>query len=189
MPEQPGEIEPKPEQPVAAEKPPEPRIGHTAGDTFTLPRYIGYGDDRKVEGEHTFTVGDHDGHHVTVKSDTGGEYTMKRDAVKHFADDLNQRVDVPEHPTSNGINLIREGKAQFLGKGDDGMAFDTGDGQVHKVTTSVPYNLAYFRDHRDAIRDAERQVWLNNQAIEQGHDLLVPQQFIEHDSLAFGIHL
>ena len=187
MPEQPGEIEPKPEQPVAAEKPPEPRIGHTAGDTFTLPRYIGYGDDRKVEGEHTFTVGDHDGHHVTVKSDTGGEYTMKRDAVKHFADDLNQRVDVPEHPTSNGINLIREGKAQFLGKGDDGMAFDTGDGQVHKVTTSVPYNLAYFRDHRDAIRDAERQVWLNNQAIEQGHDLLVPQQFIEHGEKGFTI--
>ncbi len=187
MPEQPGEMQPKPEQPAVAEQPPEPRIGHTAGDTFTLPRYVGYGDDRKVEGEHTFTVGDHDGHSVTVKSDTGGEYTMKRDAVKHFADDLNQRVDVPEHPTSNGINLIREGRAQFLGKGDDGMAFDTGDGQVHKVTTSVPYNLAYFRDHRDAIRDAERQVWLNNQAIEQGHDLLVPQQFIEHGEKGFTI--
>lgn len=187
MPEQPGDNDPQQEQPAAIEPPPATRLGHSAGDTFTLPAYTGYGESRKQEGEHTFTVGDHDGHSVTVKSDTGGEYTMKRDAVKHFADDLNQRVDVPEHPTNAGINMIREGRAQFLGKGDDGMVFDTGDGQVHKVTTSVPYNLAYFRDHRDAIRDAERQVWLNNQAIEQGHDLLVPQQFIEHGEKGFTI--
>lgn len=164
-----------------------PRLGHTDGETFTVPGYSGRGKERKQSGEHTFTVSGNDGHSATVTSDSGGSYTMKRDAVKHFADDLNQRVDVPPHPSHAGINLIREGKAQFLGKGDDGLAFDTQDGQVAKVTTSVPYNLAYFRDHQHAIADARRQVELTNQAIADGHNLLVPQQFIEHGEKGFTI--
>ena len=110
---------------------------------------------------------------------------MSKDAVKHFSDDLNQRVDVPEHPSHAGINAVRDGSAQFLGKGDDGMVFDTGDGQVAKVTTSVPYNLSHFREHRHAIADARKQAELTNQAIADGHDLLVPQQFIEHGEKGF----
>ena len=110
---------------------------------------------------------------------------MHRDAVKHFADDLNQRVDVPEHPSHPGINLIRQGLAPFLGKGDDGLVFDTQDGNVSKVTTSVPFNLAYFREHRHAIADARRQVELNNQALSDGHDLFVPQEFTEHGEKGF----
>jgi hypothetical protein len=130
-------------------------------------------------------VGDSDGHSVTVSSDTGGTYTMKRDAVKHFADDLNQRVDVPPHPSHQGINAIREGRAQFLGKGDDGLAFATGDGKVTKVSTSVPYNLSYFRDHEHAIADARRQAELTNQAIADGHDVLLPQEFTQHGEKGF----
>lgn len=147
--------------------------------------YEGTGADRKISGEHTFTVSEHDGKSATVTSDEGGSYTMPRDAVKHFADDLNHRVDVPEHPSHAGINAVRDGSAQFLGKGHDGLVFDTGDGQVAKVTTSVPYNLAYFREHRHAIADARKQAELNNQAIADGHDLLLPQQFIEHGEKGF----
>ncbi|MFZ9077509.1 MAG: hypothetical protein ACO23H_03175 [Alphaproteobacteria bacterium] len=110
---------------------------------------------------------------------------MPKHVVKHFADDLNQVVDVPEHPSHPGINSIRSGQAEFLGKGDDGIVFDTGDGKVGKVTTSVPYNLAYFRDPQHAISDARRQAELNNQAISEGHDILVPQQFVEHGEKGF----
>lgn len=112
---------------------------------------------------------------------------MPVSAVKHFHDDLNRRVDVPEHPSHQGINSVREGKAKFLGKGNDGIVFDTNDGNVAKVTTSVPYNLAYFRPHGHAISDARRQAELNNQAISEGHDLLLPQEFIEHGEKGFTI--
>lgn len=171
--------------PQPAPEQPQKRLGHSVGDTFTLPKYEGRGEERKINGEYTFTVSEHDGHSATVTSDGGGEYKMSKDAVKHFSDDLNQRVDVPEHPSHAGINAVRDGSAQFLGKGDDGMVFDTGDGQVAKVTTSVPYNLAYFREHRHAIADARKQAELTNQAIADGHDLLVPQQFIEHGEKGF----
>ena len=171
--------------PQPAPEQPQKRLGHSVGDTFTLPRYEGTGADRKISGEHTFTVSEHDGPSATVTSDQGGEYKMSKDAVKHFSDDLNQRVDVPEHPSHAGINAVRDGSAQFLGKGDDGLVFDTGDGQVAKVTTSVPFNLSYFREHRHAIADARQQAELTNQAIADGHDLLVPQQFIEHGEKGF----
>ena len=161
------------------------RLGHTDGETFTVPGYSGRGKERQQQGEHTFTVSGNDGRSATVTSEKGGSYTMHRDAVKHFADDLNQRVDVPEHPSHPGINQIREGKAQFLGKGDDGLVFNTGDGRVTKVTTSVPYNLSYFRKHNDAIADARRQVDLTNQAIAEGHDFLLPQSFEEHGEKGF----
>lgn len=166
-------------------KPSPGRLGHTDGETFTVPGYSGRGKERQQQGEHTFTVSNNDGHSATVTSEKGGTYTMHRDAVKHFADDLNQRVDVPEHPSHPGINQIREGKAQFLGKGDDGLVFNTGDGQVTKVTTSVPYNLSYFRKHNDAIADARRQVDLTNQAIAEGHEFLLPQSFEEHGEKGF----
>jgi len=162
-----------------------PRLGHAPGETFTVPAYTGSAENRKITGEHTFTVGDSDGHSVTVSSETGGTYTMKPDAVKHFSDDLNQRVDVPQHPSHQGINAIREGRAQFLGKGDDGLAFATGDGKVTKVSTSVPYNLAYFREHEHAIADARRQAELTNQAIADGHDVLLPQEFTQHGEKGF----
>ena len=137
--------------------------------------------------ENTFVVDSHDGENATVTSETGGTYTMPKNAVTHFADDLNSRVTVPEHPTHQGINAIRQGAAKFLGKGNDGMVFDTGDGNVAKVTTVVPYNLSYFRDPEHAITDARKKAELTNQAISEGHDVLLPQEFMQHGEKGFTI--
>lgn len=153
------------------------------GQSFTLPAY----QNGEQSGEHTFTVDSHKGNEATVTSETGGTFTMPISSVKHFHDDLNRRVDVPEHPSHPGINAVRQGQAAFLGKGNDGIVFDTNDGNVAKVTTSVPHNLAYFRPHGHAISDARKQAELNNQAISEGHDLLLPQEFIEHGEKGFTI--
>jgi len=160
-------------------------LGHEVGQTFNVPIYSDADGERRITGDAKFTVTESDGHSATVSSETGGTYTMPRDSVKHFADDLNQKVDVPEHPSNHHINAIREGRAKWLGKGDDGMVFDVGEGRVGKVTTTVPYNLQNHRAHHHAIADARRQAEVTNQAISEGHDILLPQEFEEHGEKGF----
>lgn len=150
-----------------------------------MPIYSDADGERRITGDAKFTVTESDGHSATVSSETGGTYTMPKDSVKHFADDLNQQVDVPEHPSNHHINAIREGRANWLGKGDDGMVFDVGEGRVGKVTTTVPYNLQNHRAHHHAIADARRQAEVTNQAISEGHDILLPQEFEEHGEKGF----
>lgn len=150
-----------------------------------MPIYSDADGERRITGDAKFTVTESDGHSATVSSETGGTYTMPKDSVKHFSDDLNQKVDVPEHPSNHHVNAIREGRAKWLGKGDDGMVFDVGEGRVGKVTTTVPYNLQNHRAHHHAIADARRQADVTNQAISEGHDILLPQEFEEHGEKGF----
>ncbi len=92
---------------------------------------------------------------------------------------------MPEHPSNAAINTLRNGQGTFLGKGDDGLVYDTHDGNVAKVTTVVPYNLQNFRHHTHAVADARRQAEINNQAYNEGHDVFLPQQFEEHGEKGF----
>lgn len=94
---------------------------------------------------------------------------------------------MPEHPSNAAINTLRNGQGTFLGKGDDGLVYDTHDGNVAKVTTVVPYNLQNFRHHTHAVADARRQAEINNQAYNEGHDIFLPQQFEEHGEKGFTI--
>jgi hypothetical protein len=152
-----------------------------------VPKYENVDGQRQITGTYDFTVTEHDGHNATLHHPEAGSFTLPKDSVKHFSDDLNQITDVPEHPSNAAINTLRNGQGTFLGKGDDGLVYDTHDGNVAKVTTVVPYNLQNFRHHTHAIADARRQAEINNQAYNEGHDVFLPQQFEEHGEKGFTI--
>jgi hypothetical protein len=66
-----------------------------------------------------------------------GGPAMHQDSVEHFKADLEGRVVAPLTGRAD-VDAVLEGRAELLGKGDDGIAFRAGD-KVVKVSTTVPY--------------------------------------------------
>ena len=59
-------------------------------------------------------------------------------ALAHFKDDLEGRVRSDKRSGDPDVDAVTSGEAEFLGKGDDGLAFRSRDNVV-KVSTVVPY--------------------------------------------------
>ena len=84
-------------------------------------------------------VEDGKAHVVQVFHDgRGSAVKMPVESVQGFHDDLNGIVRGPAHAPHPAIQDVLDEKAEFLGKGDDGMAFRAGD-KVVKVSTGVPF--------------------------------------------------
>lgn len=108
-----------------------------------------------IAREQTCYVTDLPGGMVRVSEYAGGEFgpTMPAASLRHFVNDLEGRVELPIswHPE---INAVIAGRAEFLGKGDDGMVFRVGR-DVVKVSTTVPYQ-PFNQGHLSPAEATER---------------------------------
>lgn len=112
---------------------------------------------------------------------------MPVESVAHFANDLNGRV-YGQHTGTPEIDAVLDGRAQFLGKGQDGVAFRVGDSVV-KVSTTVPYqplNLGHLTPE-DAIARALEQHDTVEQMRAAGVPGLLPERVEVHGDKAFTI--
>lgn len=64
---------------------------------------------------------------------------IPKESFPHFLQDMTGKISVPADSGNPHIDRIARGEAKLLGKGDDGLVFDTGDGKVTKVSTTVPF--------------------------------------------------
>lgn len=139
---------------------------------------------------------DHPYRVVSVKGDTvqlsryeGSDYgpTMPKASVKHFQNDLAGKVDLP--PSGNpDIDSVISGKAKFLGKGDDGLAFKSGN-KVVKVSTTVPYQPENpgHRTPKEAADMLKKQVEVGNALADAGVPGIQRSEFVQHGDKGFQI--
>jgi hypothetical protein len=82
---------------------------------------------------------------------------MAPGSVRHFVNDLRGLVIEPL-TGDRAVDAVITGKATFLGKGDDGLAFRVGD-EVVKVSTTVPFQPfnAGHQSPAQAVARAEEQ--------------------------------
>jgi len=116
---------------------------------------------------------------------------MPIEAVSHFVNDL--RGHVYGRPANDPvIDAIIRGDAQFLGKGDDGLAFriDTSKGAlVAKVSTTVPFQ-PFNGGHRtptQAISRLAAQHQASQAMAEAGVPGILPAWFAQHGDKGFII--
>ena len=118
--------------------------------------------------------------------DTGGTW-MPSQSVSHFQNDLQGKVEGP--PSDNpDIQAVLDGKAEFLGKGDDGLAFRVGD-KVVKVSTTVPFHPENpgHRTPDEAARLLEHQAEAAKQLQELGIKGIQQSEVIRHGEKSFQI--
>jgi hypothetical protein len=160
---------------------PAPKATPQPGETFRLPAH---GTRRELE----FTVRSDDGQTAEIAW-PGADYaaaTMPSASLKHFVNDLSGRVDVPPGSGDPAIDAVSSGKAEFLGKGDDGLAFRAGDKAV-KVSTTVPFvpTNPGHRSPQEAADMLAAQGELNNDLARRGVPGLLPVEVKRHGDKAF----
>ena len=200
------DVSPKPpakvDTPKPAKEPPKPsplaegtthnakpgtRLGSQVGHQLVAPIYGG----EKQGGQDLHLVVDEPHDHesivgrkmVWLKDSDGRKHVrMPVESVAHYHDDLHGKVDSADH-AHPAIAAVGQGKAEFLGKGDDGLAFRHGE-HVVKVGTTVPYHPTaadYHRTPDEARARMRKSNELHRQIVEAGFgDLVVPQQYFEH---------
>ena len=108
-------------------------------------------------------------------------------ALRDLANDL--RGYVKGKPVGDrAIDAVLTGKAEFLGKGQDGVAFRVGD-EVVKVSTGVPFqplNQGYLTPS-EAVDRARRQHETLNKMRADGVSGLLPERFVEANGRGFTI--
>lgn len=112
---------------------------------------------------------------------------MPEESLRHFKNDLEGRVDLPEHGRAE-IDAVVTGKAEFLGKGDDGLAFRVGD-KVVKVSTTVPYQPENpgHRTPQGAADMLRKQVEVGNKLADLGVPCVQRSEFVQHGDKGFQI--
>lgn len=100
--------------------------------------------------------------------------------LDHFMDDVGGKVTLDKPTDDHRIQAVADGKAKFLGKGNDGLVFDVGD-EVVKVSTAVPYhwtNTKHFVPEPYAgVAKLKKEVEINEELRAKGVPGLLPQQF------------
>lgn len=134
-----------------------------------------------------------DGQRVKLSHPNGPDTGwMPQESVSHFKNDLHGKVDVPEAgpdvPHADLINAVRSGKAEHLGKGDDGMAFRVGD-HVVKVSTTVPFQPSNegHRTPQQAAEMLKAQVETANKLADDGIPGIQRSEFVQHGDKGFQI--
>lgn len=131
-----------------------------------------------------------DGDTVRIGSSAGSEYGPKvpRSAVKHLVNDMSGRIEGTPDSSSPEVNAVLRGEGEFLGRGDDGIAFRVGNKAV-KASTVVPYQPMndYYRTPKDAITRFREQIAVHNGLAYDGVPGVMPVQYLEHGDKAYAI--
>ena len=117
-----------------------------------------------------------------------GGVSMPRESMRHFVDDLSGRVMGTPNSADPRVNAVLRGEGEYLGKGDDGLAFRVGD-RVVKVSTTVPYQPMnnYHRSPGDAQQRMLEQSRVHNEMHRLGIPGVLPVETVVHGDKAFQI--
>lgn len=156
----------------------------TAGFRFTMPASHTYG---AFEAELEECAGERLG----IKrfgSDYGPLAKIERHRFSQFIDDLNGRVDGTPDSDDPSVNAVLSGDAIFLGRGNDGLAFDTRDGNVVKVASDTPFHWNNgLKDEGDGNLAAIKAVEINDMLRANGVPCLLAQRIVEHNGRVFTV--
>ena len=125
------------------------------------------------------------GFHATVP---GYGHKISHDALAMYKDDLEGRVVSDKKSGDPDIDAVTGGTAEFLGKGDDGLVFKSGDNVV-KVSTVVPYQPSnpWYKTAQKAVEVAREQHETQQALRDAGVPGLLPERFVEHDGRGYTI--
>lgn len=162
----------------------DPRVYRpAAGDMFRLEPKGTYAFDVEVESVAFWTA------KVCRVYDNGMRQcvAMPAASVAHFVNDLQGEVVVPQGRDPY-VNAVAAGDAEFLGKGDDGLAFRAGP-MVVKVSTTVPYQ-PFNPGHQSPAQAARRMA--DQQAISaamrrDGVPGILPSKLVVQGDKAFMV--
>jgi len=117
-----------------------------------------------------------------------GGVSMPRESMRHFVDDLSGRVTGTPNSADPRVNAVLRGEGEYLGRGDDGLAFRVGD-HVVKVSTTVPYQPMndYHRSPGDAQQRMLEQSRVHNEMHRIGIPGVLPIETRVHGDKAFQI--
>lgn len=117
-------------------------------------------------------------------------HVIKEIPAEHYqtwVNDISGKVDVP--PSGNKIiDAVSSGKADFLGKGDDGLVFKVGDKAV-KVSTIVPFIPTNPGDRtpEQAEKMLADQTAISEVMRAAGVPGILPTEFISHGGKGFQV--
>lgn len=154
------------------------------GARLTIPASHTYGD-IPVEVKRS-------GEYVTFMSDPGGLredrlITLTEDEARSFLSDL--RGEIPQSPTSGNeiLDAAIAGKAQYLGRGQGGIAFDAGD-RIIKAASIVPYHWNHgLRTQDQANAKLQSEIDIVNELQAAGMPNLMPLTPVMHEGRLFAI--
>lgn len=123
---------------------------------------------------------------VRIETDGLGIAKMPKASARHFVNDLSGVVKEPKSG-DRLVDAVIDGKAKFLGKGDDGLAFKLGTSVV-KVSTTVPYQPSNpgHRTPQQAKAMLRKQVEIGNAMADAGIPAL-RSRFVESGEKGFQV--
>lgn len=112
------------------------------------------------------------------RTDINSAIVMPLSSVMHFVNDLSGRVNITKRSGNPFIDAVLDGKGKYLGKGDEGVAFEVGD-MVVKVSTTVPYipENPWHRSPAQAARMLYNEARNSNKMLEEGISGILPCTF------------
>lgn len=120
------------------------------------------------------------------------EYAVKVpiSSLYNFVDDMSGQLTLNPHSGNEYIDAILDSKAEYLGKGEDGVTYHYKDKAI-KVGTTVPFHPVWYnRPHltpEEAIDKLRREHQVSEELIRRGVPGILPGQFILYDGRAFLI--
>lgn len=114
--------------------------------------------------------------------------SMPAESLRHFVNDLSGRVEAPPGSGDADVDAVTSGRAKFLGKGDDGLVFQSGDNVV-KVSTTVPFQ-PFNPGHRSPQQAADmlaRQAETSERMRADGIPGILPTKLVRHGDKAFAV--
>lgn len=168
-------------QKQAAAQVAQPPQGPRPGQKFPMPA-VG---DRPAMNLEVRSVGQDGTVALGLEGDPYDRVKVPQAALKHFVNDLAGKVDVPPNSGVPEIDAVASGQGEWLGKGDDGVAFGVGD-KVVKVSTVVPFIPENYRGMlpEQAAARLEQQGAVQNE-LSQIHPGILPVQVNRHGDKSF----
>lgn len=153
------------------------------GDTVTIPASNTFG---QFEAEITDEGEGRVGIRQKGSKDVRPIAKMHRNQLPQFLDDLNGVIHGKPDSASESVNHVLAGKGKFLGRGNDGLAFDAGNGQVVKASSDIPFHWNNgLRDNHEGRNILQNQAKLNEHLRAAGVPGLLPQELHEHGGRTF----
>jgi hypothetical protein len=166
--------------PASPEPPAEPEL--RAGQKLTVPQSTSF-------GEFIAKLTDEGDGRLGLHRDEEKSYPIVKfnpEKMRTLLDDLSGKIRLPGPSGNPSIDRVAAGQAKFLGRGNDGLAFDTGDGNVVKVSSQFYFHwMQNSREPQQAIEHTRRGYEIGTKLRQAGVPGIVPQEYFEHGGRAF----
>lgn len=168
------------DRPASPEPPAEPEL--RAGQKLTVPQSTSF-------GEFIAKLTDEGDGRLGLHRDEDKSYPIVKfnpEKMRTLLDDLSGKIRLPGPSGNPSIDRVAAGQAKFLGRGNDGLAFDTGDGNVVKVSSQFFFHwMQGSREPQEAVEHTRKGYEIGAKLRQAGVPGIVPQEYFEHGGRSF----